>query len=53
MFWDNYVTLDIFLWRLLSDLEAIFVLSILKLGRTRDGGGEVGISLHKAFVEFF
>ena len=37
---------------ILSELDSIFVLTILNLGRTRDGGG-VGVgSPHKVFLEF-
>ena len=35
----------------LSELDPIFVLTILNLGRTRDGGGG-GASPYKVFLEF-
>ena len=35
---------------ILSELDSIFVLTILNLGRTRNGGG--GPSPHKIFLEF-
>ena len=39
---------------ILSELDSIFVLKILNLGRTRDvwGGGGGGASPYKVFLEF-
>ena len=37
---------------ILSELDSIFVLTILNLGRTRDGGGGGGASPYKVFLEF-
>ena len=38
---------------ILSKLDSIFVLTILSLGRTRDGVGGGGCQPHKVFLEFF